>query len=682
MAAFRLFDLNPQQEEAVRRTEGPVLVLAGAGTGKTRVITARIAYLIHHGTNPSGILAVTFTNKAANEMRERIAGIVEREKAKQVTVSTFHSLCVRILRQSIEKLGYKRNFTIYTESEQAGLLKRIIARTLAKEESLDHGLASFLIGKAKNEGLFGPPENDQSALAEVFRRYNQELRKLNAVDFDDLLLLAVKVLREHPDERAQWQGRFSHIMVDEFQDTNSLQLQIVKLLAGDPPNVCVVGDDDQSIYSWRGAEVSNILEFERHFPNPAIIKLEQNYRSTNAILHTANSLIKANARRREKNLWSKNGDGERVRLVALPDEREEADFVVAEIQRMQFQSRLPYEAFAVLYRMNAQSRLIEEALRRLRIPYRLIGGKSFFDRREIKDLVAYASVLLNPDDDISLLRVINNPARGISDNTVERAMAESVAQQCPLHTILKDTSFQTTLSSRAASALKRFLAQMDHFESRLLAPLANHSEVISAWLQESGYMDALPRSCKTPEEAESRLSNIRSVLEDLRNHQMRSSSGLAGFLDDLALDDDKNDEDKKDKAHGVTLITLHAAKGLEFPHVFLIGLEEGILPHERSKLEGSLDEERRLFYVGITRAMQSLTLTRAQWRTRYGDRIHRPPSSFIAQLDDKFLDHVDPDTIRNAETTEEEATAHFERIRALIRAASKQNEEVSSHPVD
>lgn len=670
MAGFRLFDLNPQQEEAVRRTDGSVLILAGAGTGKTRVITARIAYLVHQGVAPSRILAVTFTNKAAKEMRDRVAGMIDREHARQVTVSTFHSLCVRILRQSIEKLGYKRNFTIYTESEQVGLLKRIITRTLAKNETLDHGLVRFLIGKAKNGGMSAPPDEDQSALAEVFRRYNEELRKLNAVDFDDLLLLAVKVLREYAEEREHWQRKYSHIMVDEFQDTNSLQLEIVQLLAGSSPNVCVVGDDDQSIYSWRGAEVTNILEFERHFPEPKIIKLEQNYRSTNAILHTANSLIKANARRREKNLWSQNGEGERVRLIALSDDRDEAAFVVAEIQRMKFQSGEPYKSFAVLYRMNAQSRLLEEELRRLGIPYRLVGGKSFFDRREIKDLVAYASVLLNPDDDISLLRIINNPARGIGDSIVERALAESVARKCPLRTVLEDTAFRSTLSSRASTALARFLAQIDDFESRVLAPLANYAEVIEHWLQESGYLDALPRLCKTVEESESRLANILSVIEDVRAHQMRSKTGLAGFLDELALDDSKNEEDKKDRGQGVTLITLHAAKGLEFPHVFLIGLEEGILPHERSKLEGSLDEERRLFYVGITRAMRTLTLTRAQWRNRYGDRVHCLPSSFIDQLDGKFLDHVDPDDIRNAETTEEEATAHFERIRAMIRAAN------------
>ncbi len=645
--------------------DGPVLVLAGAGTGKTRVITARVAYLVRQGVAPSGILAVTFTNKAANEMRERLATMIEPQVAAQLTVCTFHSLCVRILRRSIELIGYKRNFTIYSDSEQTGLLRKIITRTAARDEKLDHGLAKILISKAKNDGIAAPPDNEQTLLADVFRRYNEELLKLNAVDFDDLLLLAVRVLREFDQERQFWSKNFSHIMVDEFQDTNRLQLEIVQLLAGEPPNVCVVGDDDQSIYSWRGAEVSNILDFEQHFPSPKVIKLEQNYRSTNAILHTANSLIRVNARRREKNLWSERGAGDPIRVVPMPDDREEAEFVIAEIQRMKVAEALRWDDFAVLYRMNMQSRLVEEELRRQHIPYRLIGGKSFFDRREIKDLIAYAQVLLNPDDDISLLRIINNPPRGIGENTVKLAMAESATRHCSLREVLEDAGFCSELSSRAKNSVMQFLAQINEYETKLTEPLTDQAETLTAWLAASGYTDALPKSCKTAEEAETRLSNLRSVLDDLRNHQQKSRSGLAGFLDALALDDSK-EEDEAERASGVTLITLHAAKGLEFPHVFMLGLEEGLLPHDRSKSEGNLDEERRLFYVGITRAMTSLTLTRAEYRMKYGEKQARLPSSFLAELDDQHLQHCSAEEIRKVAPSEIEAEAHFASIREMI----------------
>src|SRR5581483_2278631 len=367
--------------------------------------------------------------KAANEMRERLATMVEKEQVKRVTMSTFHALCVRILRGGIDRLGYKNNFSIYDESDQLGLIKKIITRTAARDEKIDPHLAKNLISKAKNNG-WSAPKDDQTLISAVFTRYQVELKNLNAVDFDDLLLLTVKLLAEHNEVRAKWQERFRYLMVDEFQDTNRLQLELVSLIADAHKNVAVVGDDDQSIYGWRGAEVSNILEFEHHFPNPTVVKLEQNYRSTNAILGTANSLIKNNPRRRAKQLWSAHASGENVRVVQMPDDREEAKFVAEDIQRRNFAENVVWKNFAVLYRMNAQSRLIEENLRRLHIPYRLVGGKSFFDRREIKDVLAYATCLLNADDDVSLLRIINTPARGIGPAVVERALEHSVHAKC------------------------------------------------------------------------------------------------------------------------------------------------------------------------------------------------------------------------------------------------------------
>jgi len=664
MARFSLFDLNEAQHEAVTSTEGPLLILAGAGTGKTRVITARVAYLIAQGVDPSNILAVTFTNKAANEMRERLATMVEKEQAKKVTMSTFHALCLRLLRTGIERLGYKNNFTIYTESDQMGLIRKIITRTAARDEKLDPQLAKNLISKAKNNG-WSAPENDQNLISAVFARYQIELKNLNAVDFDDLLLLAVKLLNEHEDICQKWQERFRYLMVDEFQDTNKLQMQLVTLLANKDRNVAVVGDDDQSIYGWRGAEVSNILEFEGHFANPVVVKLEQNYRSTNAILGTANSLIKNNPRRRPKSLWSAHEAGEKVRVVIAPDDREEAQFIVDEMFQKQQRSGEPWENFAVLYRMNAQSRLLEENLRRLKIPYRLIGGKSFFDRREVKDILSYANCLINADDDISLLRIINTPARGISPATTERALEFSVHNKCSLIKALQMPEFQETITTRARASIAAFASLIDTYETRIHTPLADYAAILTDLIKETGYLEDLKRTCTSAEDAMKRESNINDMLADLAKFQERSKQGLQGFLDGLALDKER-EEDDKDKGKGVTLITLHAAKGLEFPHVYLVGLEEGMLPHDRSKVEGTVDEERRLLYVGITRAMRTLTLTYCYNRIKFGSVAVCTASSFIKELAPEFLEHLDLKKMLSTPIEPETAKDRFAQMKAAL----------------
>ncbi len=675
MAGFRLFDLNPEQEKAVRSTEGPLLILAGAGTGKTRVITARAAYLIAQGIDPSHILAVTFTNKAANEMRERLALMADSAQAKKVTMSTFHALCVRILRTGIEHLGYKANFSIYDESDSLGLLRKIITRISTKDEKLDPKIAKNLISKAKNSG-WSAPENDQTLAGAVFGRYQMDLKTLNAVDFDDLLLLTVKLLNEHPETREKWHRRFRYVMVDEFQDTNRLQLELVSLIAkpgsqlstlNTPPNVCVVGDDDQSIYGWRGAEVSNILEFEHHFPNPVIVKLEQNYRSTNAILGTANSLIRNNPRRRAKQLWSAHESGEKVRVIQMPGDREEAQFVTEDIQRRQFADGMPWEKLAILYRMNAQSRLLEENLRRLHIPYRLVGGKSFFDKREVRDLVAYASCILNPDDDVSLLRIINTPARGISELTTERALEFSIRQKCSLWSALRSGEFLESVTSRTAGSIRQFAELLDRYETKLTEPLTDPAVVLNDLLKETGYIADLKRSCKTPEEADGRESNIRDVLNDLTQFQTRSTKGLRGFLDEISLNQDREEEQSLDDKKGVTLITLHAAKGLEFPHVYLIGVEEGLLPHDRSKVEGTIDEERRLLYVGITRAMQTLTLTWCRARMKFGSAMPCSPSSFLKELNGDLIEHLSFGEIMNKPVEETTAKSRFAQMRAALK---------------
>lgn len=678
MSGLRLFDLNPEQEKAVRTTEGPLLILAGAGTGKTRVIIARIAYLIRQGVEPAHVLAVTFTNKAANEMRERLATVIEKSQARKVAISTFHALCVRILRQEIGALGYKKNFSIYDAGDQLSLIKKLIARAAARDETLDANVAQNLISKAKNNGWEAPAPSDKQTLAgAVFSRYQAELKALNAVDFDDLLVLTVRLFAEHFHVRERWHRRFRYLMVDEFQDTNRLQLELVSLLAQLPPgetelgvrsrpNVAVVGDDDQSIYGWRGAEVSNILEFEAHFPEPTVIKLEQNYRSTNAILQSANALIKNNPRRRPKQLWSARGEGAKVRIIQMADDRQEAEFVANEIAQRQVTEGVPWTDLAVLFRMNAQARLFEQNLRSLRIPYRVIGGKSFFDRREVKDLLAYCCCLLNSDDDVALLRIINTPARGIGESTIERAMALSRRMQTSVWKALQSDELRQELAPRALTAVDKFFTVMDRFETRLHEPLVVQSAVLRELITAVGYREDLGRSCRTPEEALSRETNIEEMIRAFEEYESRSSEGLRGFIDEMLVGFDREEEDESDQGFGVTLITLHAAKGLEFPHVYLIGLEEGLLPHDRSKAEGTIDEERRLLYVGITRAQETLTLSWCRHRIKYGSATPCTVSSFVRELSPEWVEHRDAAQILSAPVARESAESRFAALKATL----------------
>jgi DNA helicase-2/ATP-dependent DNA helicase PcrA len=660
----RLFDLNPQQLEAVRATRGPVLILAGAGTGKTRVITTRIVYLLHEGAAADKILAVTFTNKAANEMRDRVGAMMERAKASKLTICTFHALCVRILRKDIDKLGYKSNFSIYDEGDQLGLIRKIIPRLAAVNEKLAPHLARSFISKVKSQNWKAPP-SEQTLAAAVFHRYQEQLKAFNAVDFDDLLILTVRLLDEFTEVRVKWANRFEFVMVDEFQDTNRLQFELVRQLAGAHRNVCVVGDDDQSIYGWRGAEISNILEFEQHFRHPKIIKLEQNYRSTNAILGGANSIIQRNPRRRPKSLWSENGDGQAIRIVQVPNDREEAGFVVGEILKQQLAEQCGWTAFAVIFRMNAQSRLIEENFRRLQVPYRVVGGHSFFERREVKDLLAYLGCLVNPRDDVNLLRIINTPARGISPATIDLAIQESNALKKSIFETLELEAYQELLTQRARDSIRTFTELMDEYETKVSQPLAEITRIVEELLTRIDYFQDLRRGCKSPEESLNREENVREVLRALSNYQSRSTEGLPGFLAEAALNQDRAEE-AETGVNGVTLITFHAAKGLEFPHVFLIGLEEGLLPHSRSKLEGNLDEERRLFYVGITRAMRDLTITHSATRMKYGNTSPCQPSSFLKELDSRFTEIVNFHELTNKPASAGTARSHFAKMRELL----------------
>jgi len=665
--SFAYSALNLQQREAVQTIHGPVLILAGAGTGKTRVITMRISNMLDQGIDPANVLAVTFTNKAANEMRERIGGMVAKSKAKALTIGTFHAFCMRLLRQHAERLGYKNNFTIYSQGEQESLVKRVLTRLLVKDETFDSSKALSRISKAKNNGLsLGDPA--ESVDAALFQLYHDELRALNAMDFDDLLIKAVELLEEHADVRATAQEKYRFVMVDEFQDTNSLQMRLMRALVPPPHNICVVGDDDQSIYGWRGADISNIIDFENFFPNPKVIKLEENYRSTPPILNTANSLIKNNAGRRGKNLWSRNPGHEPVRLVVANDEKEEATLIAEEIDKQRL-AGAKWEDFAVLFRTNDQSRVLEAEFRKHKMPYRVIGARSFFDRREVKDLVAYLSAVANQDDDISVLRILNTPTRGIGPSTAELARAHSIEKKCSVFKALRDAEFQELLSERMKTAVRGFVDLIERFSGLACQPLTSYAAITQHLLDETGYMQHLQKAAKEPDDFLSWEAGVKQILESLKGYDERAKGeGLQGFLDEISLNDDREDKDDIEKKSGVCLITMHAAKGLEFPVVYLPGVEEGTLPHRRSIDEGRKDEERRLFYVGITRAMRKLTVSHCRYRMKWGQKQTCMPSSFLKELDPAHIEHFDHAAYMKADMSADEGVNFFAALKQQLAA--------------
>ena len=653
---FAFESLNHAQREAVSNLDGPVMILAGAGTGKTRTVTCRIAHMLEKKVPPAEILAVTFTNKAASEMKERISGMVSKHAADQMTVCTFHSLCVRLLRGGIDKLGYKKNFSITAYSDQVGIMKQLLVRKGGTDEKIKAETVLTEISKAKNQGIDVANLRDEF-FAQLAVAYQNELRARNAVDFDDLLLLAEQVLREHSDVRDHFRKLYTRVTVDEFQDTNSLQMRLLQQLVGAPYHVCVVGDDDQSIYGWRGAEVANILEFERFFPDPKIIRLEENYRSSESILHTANSLIKHNLGRREKVLRSTRGDGENVRIVAMPGDDEEADFIADEMLGEKTAVGRQWEDFAILFRTNGQSRKLELALRERKIPYRMVGAQSFYDKREIRDVLAYTSMLVSPENDVPLLRVINAPNRGIGQATTVLATEHSRENGQSVWQALCDPTFTSTLGAKSRNAIEEFVSLISGAKNRIEISGENPADVLSEMLKEIDYLPWIERGCKNDAERQQRGEAIHSITESLRQHLARGKK-LQSFLDDSALASDREDDDL-DKKKGATLITLHASKGLEFPFVYLVGLEEGFLPHSRSIAEGTKDEERRLLYVGITRAQESLTLTYCNVRMKWGQKTGCEPSSFIGELDDKFVEHTSFDEIQNTEMSDDDIDNFF-----------------------
>jgi len=662
-SSFSFDSLNQAQRQAVGALDGPVLILAGAGTGKTRTVTCRIAHMLEKKIPADQILAVTFTNKAASEMRERIGGMVSKKAASEMTVCTFHSLCVRLLRGGIDKLGYKKNFSICSHSDQVGLMKQLLVRKGGSDEKVKPETVLGAISNAKNKG-HDPAELEDEFFAHLAVAYQNELRAQNAVDFDDLLLFGEKILREHDDVRATFRQRFTRVTVDEFQDTNSLQMQLLQQLVGAPYHVCVVGDDDQSIYGWRGAETANILEFERFFPDPRVIRLEENYRSTHAVLHTANSLIKHNRGRREKILRSTRRGGDKVRIVAMPGDDEEAEFIAEEILAAKSAVGRKWEDFAVLFRTNGQSRKLELALRERKIPYRMVGAQSFYDRREVRDVLAYAQLLAAPDTDVPLLRILNAPNRGIGQSTALLAIDWSREHHESVWQALCDPNFTATIGPKARSGIESFVALIAGAKNRIDLNHENAADVLHGLLKEMEYQQWLERGCKTDSERQQRGEGIQMVIDSLRAHVAKGKK-LQSFLDDSALASDREDDDLE-KKQGATLITLHASKGLEFPIVFLVGLEEGFLPHSRSVAEGTKDEERRLLYVGITRAQDLLTMTYCSKRIKWGQETACQPSSFIGELDGEYLDHTSYDDILGAEASSEDLANFFGNLKGML----------------
>ena len=642
-----LTGMNDKQAEAVQTTEGPLLIMAGAGSGKTRVLTHRIAYLIDEKMiNPWNILAITFTNKAAREMRERAMAL--NPATSETLIATFHSMCVRILRREADHIGYNRNFTIVDPGEQRTLMKRILKNLNLDPKKWNERAILGTISNAKNDLLDEVAYEHQAGdmytqiVAKCYKAYQEELRRSEAMDFDDLIMMTLRLFDKNPDVLAYYQQRYQYIHVDEYQDTNHAQYQLVKLLASRFKNICVVGDADQSIYGWRGADMQNILDFEKDYPEAKVVLLEENYRSTKKILQAANEVIKNNRNRRPKKLWTQNDDGEQIVYYRANDERDEAVFVASTIDNIIREEGKNFKDFAVLYRTNAQSRTIEEALLKSNIPYTMVGGTKFYSRKEIRDVISYLNLIANPADNISFERVVNEPKRGVGPGTLEKIRNFAYEQNMSL----LDASANIMLSpikGKAAQGVYDFANMILNLRDQLDG--LSITEAVEAVLDKSGYLDAL--SMQQTLESQARIENIEEFMSVTKNFDETNTDGredetgidrLGRFLNDLALIADTDDGDME--AAEVTLMTLHAAKGLEFPVVFLIGMEEGVFPLSRASEEpDELEEERRLAYVGITRAEEILFLTNANTRTLFGKTSYNRPSRFLREISDDLLQY-------------------------------------------
>ena len=628
------YGLNPQQAEAVINTEGPMLIMAGAGSGKTKVLTCRVANLLQKGVRPYRILAITFTNKAAAEMRERVNNM-SGPAAKDVWLFTFHAFCARFLRMEIDKLpGYGGNFAIYDTADSQNLIKQILKEMNLDDKRFQPSGILSRISNAKNAlqdaAAFARQAGDfyEQKVADIYSRYEQKLQLNNALDFDDLLMLSIKLLQENKEVREKYQDRFDYLLVDEYQDTNHAQYLLTKFLAAKHRNICVVGDADQSIYGWRGADIQNILDFEKDYPDAKVIKLEQNYRSTQIILDAANAVIENNTGRKPKNLWTENKSGADIIYFQAVDERDEARFVIEQLQNLQRTENKKLGDMAILYRTNTQSRIFEEMLIKSGINYNMVGGLKFYERKEIKDIIAYLRVIFNPADSLSLLRIINVPKRGIGDASLAKIQAYAAANSVSLFEAVSNAAAIDGLSSRFVSKLDDLAGII--FELMNLASEAPVEDLIDRVLRDTGYLEELENE-RTPQ-AQSRIDNLHELISVAQEFAAsEEENNLENFLAHVALVSDIDDTELGEDA--ITLMTLHSSKGLEFPVVFLVGMEEGLFPHARTLMdETEIEEERRLCYVGITRAKEKLFLSSTKMRTIYGNTVTYPPSRFLQEI--------------------------------------------------
>ena len=648
--------LNEPQQRAVACLQGPLLIVAGAGSGKTRVLTFRIANLLEHGVPPYRILAITFTNKAAREMRERVDALIG-DAAQDVWLSTFHSFCARFLRMELEHYGrYAKNFVIYDAADSKGLIRECLKELNIDEKHTAPGAVQAHISDAKNRLLdvaaFTAQATDFFAeqVAKIYALYQSKLQENNALDFDDLLMLTVELLTKNEELRAKYQKKFQYILVDEYQDTNGAQYAITKLLAAEHRNICVVGDADQSIYGWRGADMRNIMNFEKDYPEATVILLEQNYRSTKNILAAANAVIENNLTRKKKELWTDNPTGDPITIYEGATEKNEASYIVREVERLHTMFHVKYGDIAVLYRTNAQSRNIEEAFYATGVPYAMVGSVRFYDRREIKDIIAYLRVIYNPRDTLSLLRIINVPRRGLGPTSIARMMETAEEYRISLFEVITDAqllSMIPKLSAKVKLALEEFAAMVFTFMGQLgTRPI---HEIVEDVIETSGYAAALEEEKK--EDNRDRLENLRefiSVAKNFDDGAAEGENGLADFLAQIALISDVDQTEQSDGT--VTLMTFHAAKGLEFPAVFMAGMEEGLFPHSRTLLDDTeIEEERRTCYVGITRAERRLYLTYARQRTIYGRTEMSRPSRFLAEIPEELVEHKEADFFGGAD---------------------------------
>ncbi len=664
--------LNPQQQEAVEHMGSPLLVLAGAGSGKTRVITTKVQWLIQDaGVQPYQITAITFTNKAAKEMKSRVMSLLSKDESRGLTVATFHTLGLKIIRQEIKTLKFKPGFTIFDAQDTGTILKELSHKEVELDEQETGEEARWIISRWKND--FVTPEKafeiatnaEEIRAAKLYKRYQRQMKAYNALDFDDLIMMPVMLFKQHPEILEKWQNRVRHLLVDEYQDTNTCQYEMVKMLTGIDGGLTVVGDDDQSIYAWRGAKPENINQLQVDYPNLKVVKLEQNYRSTDRILKSANQLISHNPHLIEKQLWSALGKGEKIRVMPCRTVEHECEQVISQMMKIHFKEHAKWQDFAILYRSNHQSRLFERYLRQNHMPYKITGGTSFFDRAEIKDILAYMRLIINPDDDAAFLRIVNTPKRSIGVATLEKLGRYANERHVSLLTASTEMGFKNKVSSRAWQRMGYF----SDWIGDLTRQVIEHppQQTVMRIITDTSYEDWLRNSSQSPKAADMRISNIMELVEWVRtlHDDGDGKEDLADIVSHMSLVDmlERNEEEEEDDS--VTLMTFHSAKGLEFPYVFMIGVEEDLLPHQNSLEGDGIEEERRLTYVGITRAKQRLFISYAKSRNRFGEKLSCEPSRFLEELPTEHLEWEDR-IIVSEEDRQATASAYLSELQDLL----------------